>query len=118
MEVNVEVKEGPPITGIIKIIGFIETPQARQLRKVLDEIEDKGIGRLFVDMTEVSFVSSTGISLLVSYANTKRGDWGANPVVLISPQPDVNKAMQVLGVANIFMIMKDLDSALSKFGLS
>ena len=39
MEVEVEVKDGPPITGIVKIDGLIETPQARRLRRVLEEIE-------------------------------------------------------------------------------
>lgn len=118
MEVNVEVKDGPPITGIVKLTGYIETPQARRLRRVLDEVEDKRIGRIIFDMTEVPFVSSTGLSLLVSYANTKRGEWGENPVVLVGLLPAVEKAMQVLGISGIFLAVSDMKSALERFGLS
>lgn len=118
MEVEVEVKDGPPITGLIKITGLIETPQARRLRAVLDEVEAKGVGRIIFDLSEVPFISSTGLSLLVSYANNKRGEWGANPIVLVCPIPAVQKAMQVLGISGLFMQMPDMKSALDKFGIS
>ncbi len=118
MKVEVEVKDGPPITGIVKLSGLIETPQARDLRRVLDEVEGKGIGRIIFDLSEVTFVSSTGFSLLVSYANAKRSDWGDNPIVLAAAAPSVEKAMQMLGITGLFMVMPDLESALSRFGLS
>lgn len=118
MEVEVEVKDGPPITGIVKIDGLIETPQARRLRRVLEEIEGKGVGRIIFDVCQVPFISSTGLSLLVSYANMKRADWGENPVVLVGLQATVEKAMQVLGISGLFMSMPDMESALSRFGLS
>lgn len=120
MKVEVEVKDGPPITGIVKLSGLIETPQARDLRRVLDEMEskDKGIGRVIFDLSEVTFVSSTGFSLLVSYANAKRSDWGENPIVLAGPAPSVEKAMQMLGITGLFMVLPDLKSALGRFGLS
>ena len=110
MEVEVEVKDGPPITGLVKITGLIETPQARKLRAVLDEVEAKGVGRIIFDLSGVPFISSTGLSLLVSYANNKRGEWGANPIVLVGPIPEVQKAMQVLGIAGLFMQMPELQS--------
>jgi anti-sigma B factor antagonist len=118
MEIEVEVKDGPPITGVIRLTGFIETPQARKLRGVLDEVETKGVGRIILDLSEVPFISSTGLSLFVSYSNSKRGDWGANPVVLVGLLPDVQKAMQVLGISGLFLEMPDMNSALDKFGLS
>jgi anti-anti-sigma factor len=120
MKVEVEVKDGPPITGIVRLSGLIETPQARDLRRVLDEVEgeDKGIGRVIFDLSKVTFVSSTGFSLLVSYANAKRGDWGENPIVLAGPAPSVAKAMQMLGITGLFLVLPDLESALSRFGLS
>ena len=118
MEVNVEVKDGPPITGIIKLSGFIETPQARRLRRTLEEVEEKGIGRIIFDLAGVPFISSTGLSLLVSYANMKRGEWGETPVVLVGLLPAVEKAMQVLGISGLFMTMPDMKSALDRLGLS
>jgi anti-anti-sigma factor len=117
MDINVEIKDGPPITGIVKLNGFMETPQARHLRRELDEVEGKGIGRIIFDLSEVPFISSTGLSLLVSYANTKRCDWGENPVVLVGLLPAVEKAMQVLGIAGLFATSPDMESALKKFGL-
>jgi anti-anti-sigma factor len=118
MKVDVEVKDGPPITGVVTLKGLIETPQARHLRSVLDKLETKGIGRIIFDVCEVPFISSTGLSLLVSYANSKRGEWGENPIVLAGPMPEVERAMQVLGIFGLFVVMPDMDSALDKFGLS
>jgi anti-sigma B factor antagonist len=117
MEISVEIKDGPPTTGIVKLTGLIETPQARQLRRELDEIEGRGVGRIIFDLTEVPFISSTGLSLLVSYANTKRADWGENPVVLVGLLPAVEKSMQVLGISGLFAVSPDMQSALKKFGL-
>jgi len=118
MKVEVEVREGPPITGIVTLSGLIETPQARDLRRVLDDVEKKGIGRVIFDLSEVTFVSSTGFSLLVSYANAKRDDWGNNPIVLAGPAPSVEKAMQMLGITGLFAVLPDLKSALRRFGLT
>jgi anti-sigma B factor antagonist len=118
MEIKVEVKDGPPITGLITLTGLVETPQARRLRGTLEEVEAKGVGRIVFDLTEVAFISSTGLSLLVSYANMKRSEWGENPVVLVGLTPAVQKAMQVLGISGLFLVLPDMKSALEKFGLS
>jgi len=117
MEIEAEVKDGPPITGVVRLKGLIETHQARELRKALDQLDGKSIGRLLFDMSEVPFISSTGISLLVSYANSKRGEWGSNPVVLAGLQKAVENAMQMLGVSRLFLLMPDMASALDKFRL-
>jgi len=118
MEIDVEVKDGPPITGLIKLKGLIETPQARLLRGMLDEIEAKGVGRIIFDMSGVSFVSSTGFSLLVSYANGKRNEWGENPVVLAGVTAAVQQSMSTLGITGIFTLLPDMKSALDSFGIS
>ncbi|MFH1422284.1 MAG: STAS domain-containing protein [Planctomycetota bacterium] len=117
MDIDMQIHQGPPKTAVITLSGFIETPQARKLRKVLDEVEQHGVNRVLFDISKVPFVSSTGLSLLVSYSNTKKAEWGEDPVIIIGPAPSVEKAMQVLGLASLFCIMPDLSSAMSKFGL-
>lgn len=118
MDVELQIKTGPPTTAIITVSGFIETPQARRLRKVLDDAEKQGVGRVVFDISKVPFISSTGLSLLVSYSNAKKTEWGQDPVVLIGPTPSVEKAMQVLGLASLFCIVPDMQTAAAKFGLT
>ncbi len=118
MDIKIEIKDGPPITGVVTICGYVETPQARQLRKTLAEIEEKGVGRIIFDMSDVPFVSSTGLSLLVSYSNTKRADWGENPVVLAGLQLSVMKSMQVLGILGLFAVSRDIKTALEEYGIT
>lgn len=118
MDVEMQVKTGKPMTAVITVSGFVETPQARQLRRVLDEAEHQGVGRVIIDISKVPFISSTGLSLLVSYSNLKKNEWGENSVILVGPAQSVKKAMQILGLTSLFNILPDIETAESRFGLT
>lgn len=112
-----QVKQGKPLTAVITVSGFIETPQARKLRSVLDEADKQGVGRVIIDISKVPFISSTGLSLLVSYSNLKKGEWGQDSVILVGPGQSVKKAMQILGLTSLFNILPDIQTAASRLGL-
>jgi anti-anti-sigma factor len=118
MAVEMEVKAGQPATAVITVSGFVETPQARQLRKVFDDAEQQGVGRVIIDISKVPFISSTGLSLLVSYSNLKKNEWGQDAVILVGPAQSVKKAMQILGLTSLFNILPDMQTAASRFGLT
>jgi len=111
------VKAGKTTTAVITISGFIESPQARRLRTILDDAEKQGVRRVIIDITKVTFVSSTGLSLLVSYSNLKKDEWGQDSVILVGPGQSVKKAMQILGLTSLFNILPDIQTASSRFGL-
>ena len=80
------------------------------------EIETKFAGysagekvRVIVDLSEVDFLSSIGIRLLMLTAKsiTSRG----GKIVILSPIPDVQNVLEIAGIPSIIPIYSHLESA-------
>ncbi|HZM20799.1 MAG TPA: STAS domain-containing protein [Anaerolineales bacterium] len=91
------------LTGRLDIIGT-------------GEIETKFAGysagekiRVIVDLSEVDFLSSIGIRLLMLTAKsvTSRG----GKIVILSPIPDVQNVLEIAGIPSIIPIYSHLESA-------
>ncbi len=64
-----------------------------------------------IDMSEVDFVASLGMGMLVSAATKLRHDNAA--LVLLSPQPLVKQAVTAGGLHELMLITDDMDAALA-----
>jgi anti-anti-sigma factor len=62
-----------------------------------------------VDLSEVSFLASLGVRLLLTGAKTIGAKGGR--MVLLSPQPRVEEVLQTTGIDSIIPIHRDLASA-------
>jgi anti-anti-sigma regulatory factor len=92
------------------------------------EIYQNPARNLILDLSEVSSISSTGIAAIHKIALIYSGASGeiVHPdqthsssarkhVKLLSPQPDVEKALETAGLKLFFKVFRDLDSALKSF---
>jgi|GEM_PF-1812581 anti-anti-sigma factor len=117
MDADLKLLTEPPVTLLVHPRGYIETAQARILRERIKEIEKQGIRRIIFDLTDVQFISSTGLSFMVTYAASKREEWGPEPVVLVNPSPTVRETIKILGIESLFVIEKDIRSAFARYGI-
>jgi anti-sigma B factor antagonist len=65
--------------------------------------------RVLVDLSEVDYVSSIGVQMLVNAANSIASRRGK--MALLSPQPSVLDVLDLTGILQVISIYSDLDSA-------
>ena len=65
--------------------------------------------RMLVDLSEVEYISSIGVHMLVNAANSiaRRG----GKIALLNPQRDVMDVLEMIGIPQIIPIYSDLESA-------
>ena len=68
--------------------------------------------RLLLDLSKVSYMSSIGIPLLVN--TTKSIVNRGGKVVFLSPQDNVLKVLDLVGVPDMIPILTDMDAAISE----
>lgn len=86
----------------VKLCGELDDKSGSFVRTRLDSlIEDDGIDKLYIDMSELSFMDSTGIGVLIGrYKQLKnRGI----PIYLQSPTPTVDRVLGLSGLYNIMI---------------
>lgn len=101
MEVSfaLDEREGVPV---LSVAGEIDVYTAPRLREQLLELANGGTTRAIVDMTEVSFVDSTGLGVLVS--GLKRFREAGGDLVLVVVQPQILKVLEITGLTGVFSI--------------
>ena len=67
-----------------------------------------------VDITEVSFIASLGMRMLLSTAKNLRAH--NRKVVLYNPQPVVQEALETAGFSSVMPIVSDFAKALEEIG--
>ncbi|MBE2294533.1 MAG: STAS domain-containing protein [Phycisphaerales bacterium] len=100
--------EGVDIVALAGRLVMADVPQVRQ--RLLATVE-QGNGKLVLDLAEVGFMDSSGLSVLVSVfkaARLKNGD-----VVLLHLSPTVRSLIELTRLQQIFTIFEDEVAALA-----
>ncbi len=85
----------------VKIFGELDEHSSNYVRAALDDlIETADIKRLYIDMSELTFMDSTGVGVLIG--RYKKLKPKGVPIFLKSPTSAVDK---VLGISGIYDIM-------------
>jgi len=92
--------EDPP--GL-RLAGEVDMATVAQLKGALAEALTPGIP-LTIDMSEVRFIDSTGLHVLVSAAQGANGDNGARKITLRHPSPQVMRVVEIIGIGSLFTI--------------
>ena len=86
----------------VKLCGELDEHHSAYARMTLDLLTDsKSLQRLYIDMSDLTFMDSTGIGVLIGrYKKLKpRGI----PIFIQSPPPAVDKVLGLSGIYNIMI---------------
>lgn len=83
-------------THVVRVAGEVDVSNAARVRVALDEELAEGPQAVEVDLSEVPYIDSTGIGVLVGAAH-RASDAGAGFAVL-HPQRNVARVLSMLGV--------------------
>lgn len=107
----------PPVRGVeqrddgvvLRLGGELDLYNADDVRRALAVAIDEGSARIVVDMSEVEFVDSTALGVLIE-ARSKLGHGG---LMLAAPQLETRRTLQVSGLDRHLSVHDTVEGALS-----
>jgi anti-anti-sigma factor len=90
----IEVDGHPPV---VRLIGEVDVSNVDELASRLEELRTSGFP-LAIDLSELRFIDSSGIRVLLSEARVMNG---RGPLVLKRPSATFVKVMQIIGAFEV-----------------
>ena len=97
--------------SVLAVRGEVDVATAPQLRERLEAMAEEGTTMAVVDLSEVSFVDSTALGVLVTGA--KRLRKGGGDLRLVVTEPHIAKVFTITGLDEVFTIFPTASAALS-----
>ena len=88
--------------AMVRVAGEVDIQTSPVLHEHLTRVLDEGHTSIVVDLTDVSFLDSTGLSVLI--AGLKRCQGSGGDLRVASPQPNVRRVLEVTGLADVFRL--------------
>ncbi len=86
--------------GTVSLSGEVDIFTAPRFRECLVELLDTGVRRLVVDLSEVTFIDSTALGVLIGAVRRVHGSGGSMAVV-VATRP-VERVLGVTGLDRVF----------------
>jgi anti-sigma B factor antagonist len=98
---------------IVKLTGYVDHSNSREVEKVISEILDSGKIKIIFDFSELVYMSSAGWGVFVGEIKTVREKGG--DIKLASMTPEVNEVYQILEFFHIIDDYSSINDALKSF---
>ena len=86
----------------VLLLGELDMSTAPQLREELQRLASDGATMVTVDLSELAFVDSTGLSVLITGLKRLRQQGGE--MALRSPTPGTRRVLEITGLTEVFPI--------------
>ncbi|MCA6078279.1 STAS domain-containing protein [Fulvivirga sedimenti] len=97
--------------NVMKVIGEIDASSSIQLDEAIGDIISEGAGNLIVDCSELSYISSAGLGVFMSYIEEfRKQDAG---LVIAGLNPKVRNVFDILGLDQLLTISDTVEDAKS-----
>ncbi len=108
LEVHLEQSEG---LSVAHVAGEIDLATAPELRDRLAEIPSDA-ENVIVDLSDVTFLDSTGLSVLVATWKRLADDDSHGTFRLVVSRPTIKRVLEVTGLAQVFEVFPTLEEAI------
>jgi len=100
--------------AVLHLRGRVDSYTAPQLTEAIEALNQEGIFKLVLNLSEVDFMSSAGFrALLIGQRNCKRYNRGE--IVLANVPPRLREALDLTGFTPLFKIFDNLTAAVGHF---
>ncbi len=101
LDVNIEVVADPAGSwSVVRASGEVDIQSSPLLDEALRSVLDQGSSSIRVDFGEVTFLDSTGLSVLIGAL--RRCQSAGGEFRLVSPRPNVRKVLEITGLTAAF----------------
>jgi anti-sigma B factor antagonist len=87
---------------IVRVSGEVDVQTSPALDEQLRSVADQGHPSVLVDLGEVTFLDSTGLSALI--AGLRRCQAAGGELHVLSPRPNVRKVLEITGLTDAFHV--------------
>lgn len=103
-----------PLVVLLLLKGNLIRHEDLALESLFDELLERDCRRFVMDFTQVEFIDSAGIGLIIKLASITEKKGGQ--MLLCNPQKNVKNVFSMLGIESRFKIHTYLEEALLAFG--
>lgn len=109
-ELSIDLKtESGGETLVFKLRGSLDLATAPTVRAALTEATDKGGQHLIVDLTQLEFLDSTGLGVLIG-AHRRAAERGGSFRLIINDGP-ISRLLNITGLIAVFAVYHSIDDA-------
>ena len=99
--------------ALVSVSGELDLYTAEGLRAGIDEAGAVGADTVIVDLSEIRFIDSTALGVLVQ--ETKRLEGRGHSLVLVTNDPRTSRVFEVTGLGRVLRTYATLQDALTHF---
>ncbi|MDQ7032668.1 MAG: STAS domain-containing protein [Desulfonauticus sp.] len=92
---------------LVKIVGELEIDSVEKLKPKLEAVIESDRNILAIDLSEITFMDSTGIGFLVALNNKLKRK--GKKLVLVKPSVQVIKTLKLINIYHFFDQIEDID---------
>jgi anti-sigma B factor antagonist len=96
--------------AIVPLEGEIDLHESPNVREALKPLIEKKIHRIYVDLSGVTYIDSSGLAVLID-AMQRIGSYGGK-FGLIAIPPSVRNVLEIARLDQVFRVYPDRDAAL------
>ena len=109
-EISIDIQTTSDVP-VVRLGGELDIDQAVRVREHLDKVIDAGTVRLVIDLSDVSYIDSTGLGMLVAVHKRLAAEQGF--YVLTVPRASQRKVFEITGLSTVLVIVDSLEDALT-----
>lgn len=111
---EIEVSSAEGEIKVVAVRGELDFDEAPALETVLAELRAEGEREIVVDLSELMFIDSSGISVLVGAARAATAEQGT--LVVAAPTPHVQRVFDIVSLSELVAVEPGLEGALQRIG--
>lgn len=109
-ELSIDLKtEDGGETLLFKLRGSLDLATAPTVRAALSDAAEKGSQHLIVDLTQLEFLDSTGLGVLIG-AHRRAAEHGGSFRLVVSDGP-ISRLLNITGLITVFSVYHSLEDA-------
>lgn len=89
---------------VLAVAGEIDVATSPELRRELHQLADRDASQIVLDLSEVTFIDSSGLGVLVGTLKRLREESRGDVLVLEGLQEPVRKVFDITGLTDLFTI--------------
>lgn len=102
-DLMIQPADADPALRRVSVVGCLDSHTVVGFEKSLHALLDEGCARVIVNLSELTYISSAGISALMGLTHRLRKSDGE--LILLKPTEKVFRVFRTLGFTNIFKIV-------------
>jgi len=99
---------------LVKVTGRIDSDTSPTLKDTLQKITGEGIYKIVFDMSEIEFISSAGIWVLMETQKACKR-WNRGEMVLTTPNENMERTLELSGAKHFFKVFDDITAGVGSF---